>query len=209
MAAGGAAGRAAPALAETPGAPRAGADRVNRESTEALSPERLAELLEIGLRAEAAARPAGGDRAARALLAGLLSGEPPADTAAAEALARMAERLRRQTDLPDEPLGRALLRAETPLAALRALKANAKGLVLRSRSQAERAVVTAIYYAAIASGLKFHDRRITKLPAEELAGSFDTLAGRRWMPGELARHLADAAALCRRRAGPRPQGTAQ
>jgi hypothetical protein len=182
---------------------------VSQESTEALRPERLAELLEIGLRPRGAAGQAPMDRAARALLTGLLSGEPPADTAAAEALQRMAERLRRGTDLPDEPLGRVLLRAQTPLVALRAFKDNAKALVLRSRSEAERAVATAVYYAAIANGLEFHDRRITKLPPEELAASFDTLAGRGWMPGELARHLAEAAALCRRRAEPRPQANAK
>ena len=93
-------------------------------------------------------------------------------------------------------MGGVLLDSETGLDVLETIKDYGKKLVAGKDSEAEHAVSTAIYFAAIASALLFHDQKITSYTYPALAEAFSTLIDKQWLAPELARHLAKARRLC-------------
>lgn len=152
----------------------------NDISTSGVSPERLARLLGMGL--EESARP-----------------EPNPPKPIAELLqARLADTLCKELmPLSEKPLGEVLLDPDTDLKAVKTIKEYAKELAVRKSSEADHASAIAMYYAAIASALAFHDEKITTHSYEYLRSAFAELVEKPWLPPELATLFVMAAKACR------------
>lgn len=169
------------------------------DSTDSLSPDRLRRLLGLTFDAEAQDAQAAAREAAARMLRVRLAGPLPAGAAAVDELQAV---LRLRKDLLPEggrSLGEALLDGKASLGSLRGIKDYGKKLGSQRGSEAQHAVAVAIYYAAIASSLLFHRRRITSYSYEALVEWFGMLADKQWMTPELAAHFAKARDLCRRK----------
>ncbi len=174
---------------------------MDEESTYGLSPERLARLLGIGEEGPAKDR-AEGEQAAGRLLRARLEGTLPLESKVVDALPAVLGHLCRELlPLKGRPLGDVLLDPTVEIEAIKELKDYGKKLARRSRSEAEKASAVAIYYAAIASALLFHDEKISGHSYKSLKGSFSMLIGKEWMVPELARHFSKAHKACGNRGG--------
>jgi hypothetical protein len=85
---------------------------------------------------------------------------------------------------------------ESTIGQLQLIKEAGKRLTITSVSEAERAVATTIYHAAIARCLAHHDKKITKHSYEKLDDSFALLIEKDWMARELVELFADARCIC-------------
>ncbi len=167
----------------------------DKKTTRAGRPERLADLLHIGLEAEPPG-PAHPDEQKESLLRARLAGTLPLEKAAVDALPVLAGQL---LPLGSGSVGRALLDADTPLEVLRKIKDYGKQLAAANDCEAEHGAAITIYFAAIAGAILFHDERITSYPYAALADAFSRLVEKRWMDPKLARHFAKAGRKCRKK----------
>lgn len=74
----------------------------------------------------------------------------------------------------------------TDISVIERIKKYGKGLSANAESKAEHDAATAIYYAAIAHALAFHDQRITKFSYKKLETSFSRLAKEKWITRDLS-----------------------
>jgi len=81
-----------------------------------------------------------------------------------------------------------------------AIRQYAKRMAAQRASEAERAAATALYFAAIANGLVFHDRKLTTLSYDALQVSLGELLDKAWLSRQLVPLLEKARAICRARA---------
>lgn len=169
-------------------------------TTYGAKPEGLERLLGLGIgtdrRAEAAP-----DKVTANLLHARLAGTLPLTKKMVEDLPAIIGHLREELlPLAGKPLGDLLLDQETSLKVIKSIKDYGKQMAQHERSSAEHAVSITIYFAAIASALLFHGKKITTHSYDELSDSFQILIDKRWMTTELARHLAKARRMCRKKA---------
>lgn len=170
----------------------------NRPTTHKADSGRLARLLGIAVGADGG-REDGLIKGKEALLRARLEGTLPLAAAVVDALPVVIGRLREELlPLGGKPLGEVLLDPETGLDTLGAIKDFGKKLAVSQEAEDEHAVSIAIYFAAIASALLFHDQRITRYTYPGLKEAFDTLTEERWMTPRLARHFSKASRACRK-----------
>jgi len=156
----------------------------------------LAGLLGIGLEADRDGEASVDERKEARLRAALAETLP-----SGQALVRGLPGLSGQLPMSDcGSIGQLLLDPETPLPTLQEVKDHGKRLSRAPGSAVDRAAATTIYFAAIASAMLFHDRKITGFAHARLSDHFGTLAEKRWMAPRLARHFAAARDLCCRKA---------
>jgi len=124
----------------------------------------------------------------------------PLDTTVVEELPTILGRLQKDL-LPHggKTLGEVLTDPKSDLAAIKKIREYAKTMAARKGAGTERAVAVAIYYAAIASALLFHNVKITTHSYELLDASFEKLIGKAWMSPELTQLFTKARKLCRKR----------
>ena len=89
------------------------------------------------------------------------------------------------SDVGARALSQLLMNAQTDLAILRTLKDYAKALSRCGAQGPEHTAAIVVYYAAIASALVFHGKRITRHSYETLRGAFSQLAEKNWLPREV------------------------
>jgi hypothetical protein len=119
-----------------------------------------------------------------------------------EALVMMMEQQGYDTGpLAGRPLGQVLVSSESDVGLLRAIKESSKTLSCTLDSEAETALATTIYYAALAGALVHHDKKITQNPYAKLDESFALLIGKKWMARELTALFSEARRICRSRRG--------
>lgn len=159
---------------------------MDSESTFGIAPEGLASLLGLGIRGK---QKPDVDHLAGERLKAKLAGAVPLDPAVVDAPPAIMERSERE-------LGGVLLDSATDLTTLKRIKDYGKRLAGREDSEAGHAVGIAIYYAAIASAMVFHEERITQHSFGSLADAFETLRQKPWLPSELARHFLRARRYC-------------
>ena len=95
--------------------------------------------------------------------------------------------------------GTLVLSPQTDVAALTTLKDCFGELSVTSTSRAQKAVAVAVYCAAIASALVFHDQKITTLSYAQLDESLTELQTRSWVSPALKELFGKASAICRRK----------
>ncbi len=174
---------------------------MNDSSTSEASPDRLARLLEVGLDSQDQERSDQPPAITGDLLRARLAGTLPLDESVVDALPVILQRpCEELAPLSNKTLGEVLLDSQTDLPATKTLKEYGKTLALRHRSDADHDSAIAIYYAAIASALMFHDQKITQYSYADLASSFEMLIHKPWMVPELDRHFSEARKFCQQKA---------
>ena len=172
---------------------------MRKDSTLGLSPGKLARLLGITLDSESGDERKDFVRSASDLIQAHLAGTLPFETAVTDELPAIIGRLR--DDLiahGGKTLGDVLTDPKSDLDTIRSIRRYAKRMASRKSSKARHAVAIAIYFAAIANALTFHDVKITTHSYGSLRASFGNLAKKPWMPAELVRLFTKACKLCRK-----------
>jgi len=108
-------------------------------------------------------------------------------------LRALSEELRSVSGLP---LGNLLLDSKTKIAVIRRIKDFAKELGNSAKDRNERDVALAVYFAAIAGALVYHDVRISQYNFEQLKKSFEALAQHDWITPALEALYKDALKYC-------------
>ena len=117
-----------------------------------------------------------------------------------DALVMMMEQQGYDTQpLAGRPLGQVLSGPGSDIALLRAIKECSKTLSCTLDSEAEMALATTIYYAALAGALVHHDEKITQNSYDKLDESFALLSEKKWMAQELAELFSQGRRICRNR----------
>ena len=133
----------------------------------------------------------------KALLGDLLSDALPLDQETIKTLPSILRILYEEMPpLVGQPLGKLLLSPETKLEHLIAIKEHAKKMMSTAETDAKYETRAVIYYAAIASALAFHDRKITTHSNQELQDSLSALAERDWITTDLSKLLKKAQKIC-------------
>ena len=167
-----------------------------KSTTAGASPENLAGLFGVCPGEKDGREPPDPTEAKEHLLRWVLAGALPGQGELQKSLPAMADQLH---PLGRRPLGEVLLDAGTPLEAIQEIKSHGKRLAAGTRPEEEHSVAVTVYFAAIASAMLFHGKKITSHSWPALAEHFDGLAGKTWMAPELAGHFARARELCRAR----------
>lgn len=166
-----------------------------KDSLSQLGPDRLALLIRVGLECDLSGEPR--DESVAALLRAKLAGELPLDVSLADSLPAVlglpCEGLRRYRGHSTAEL---LSNPRVEVNVLTTLKDYAKELVKRSRSEVTTAVATALYYAAIAAAMVFHEVKITRHGYSHLERSFAALLDKPWLTADLQTLLAGARRVC-------------
>ena len=100
------------------------------------------------------------------------------------------------SSLAGELLLQVFFSPETSISQLQVIKDLSKHLATKSVSEAELAVATTIYHAAIASCLVLHEKKITQYSYEKLYESFALLIEKKWMASELVELFSQAQGIC-------------
>jgi hypothetical protein len=167
-------------------------------STHGLRLDQLAELFSVGVSDSDAA-----DEATMAeLLREQLTCTLPKGSLLFDALIMMMGRLGCDVrSLAGKSLGDVLSSPQADVGLLRAIKDCSKRLSFSLDSKVEAALATTTYYAALASALVYHDKKITQYSYDALEQSFATFAAREWMGPELAGLFARARRICQDKRG--------
>ena len=133
----------------------------------------------------------------KALLDDLLSDALPLDQETINSLPTVLRRLYEEMPpLVGQPLGKLLLSPETKLEHLIAIKEHAKKMMSTADTDAKYETRAVIYYAAIASALVFHDRKITTHSNQDLEDSLSAFVKRKWIKADLSQLLKKAQEIC-------------
>jgi hypothetical protein len=168
-----------------------------RPTTFGLNPNKLAGLWNIGSDTDEAEKSDDTSNKKTELLRDLLSG--PLPTHSPKAASRVKKQMHPKSIihfLTDAPIEKLLYNPETDIILLRKVKDYGKKLSGNAKSQVEYQVANTVYFAAIASALVFHDRRITKFSYKNLEGYFRRLDRENWIPESLRRLFTKAREYC-------------
>ncbi len=103
------------------------------------------------------------------------------------------------TSLAGWSLLQVLVSPETSISQLQVIKEASKHTTTMSVLEAERAVATTIYHAAIASCLVHHEKKFTRHSYEKLDESFALLIKKKWMAFELVELFSHARGICKKK----------
>ncbi|MHC4117918.1 MAG: hypothetical protein ACYSWO_10470 [Planctomycetota bacterium] len=97
------------------------------------------------------------------------------------------------------PLVELLIGSDTNISAIEAIKEYAKQSGKAAKSDDQTDVFLSVYYAAIASGLLFHGRKITEHSYKHLAEAFGALTEKDWIQEELSDLMTRARQHCNKK----------
>lgn len=170
------------------------------DATSGLGSDKLAQLLQLGADEENSAMPEDVNAEKAARLAALLKHSPPLSAVLAQSLPAIIQRVCQELEsLPENTVDGILLDPSSDVGVIDQIKKYAKQRSKSACSSAEREAAIAMYYAAIASAMVFHNKQITKNSTAKLKKSFERLSALEWMDGRIAGLLSDAASLCAKR----------
>ena len=175
---------------------------MNEESTTSgLNAEKLRRIWDIGSDEVAKGPELDPDEKRAALLRDWLSNALPLDPDLADLLPTVLSRLFRDLKpFVGESFKSLILDPDTDISAIKKIKDFGKKLVESVESEAEHDAAATIYYAAIASALAHHDRKITSFSYEQLRDFFSSMADKTWLTRDLQRLFKKAHVLCHKRA---------
>ena len=167
------------------------------ETTDSTSPERLAQLLAMGLRDHHSGGSPGDTETLTEVLDDMLDAQLPLDPTLPNSLPTVLNWTSEEVlSAARRSIRDLLLDPRTHLDVITTLKDYIKELVRRRSPGEEKTAVRVIYYAAIASGLVFHGRKITRHSFETLHGAFTELDRKTWIPSDLRDLFVKALAVC-------------
>ena len=171
---------------------------MDKESTTfRLSSEQLARLLGIGSYISEDKDQVDQEQKKAELLRDWLAAKLPIEEAMVESLPTIIRRVCQELQpLAGEPFGNLLQDPETDITTIRRIKDYSKKLAMSARSEAEHDAATAIYFAAIASALVFHDRKITTYSYKSLDESFSKLINETWIAKDISELFSKACKVC-------------
>jgi len=125
----------------------------------------------------------------------------PLDKQQTEALPEVLSLLcRAMGDLTGDAIGEIIKHPSSDLPAIKRIKRYSKKLASKAASKPEHDVHAAIYYAAIAHALVFHQRRITRFSYPVLTETYTRLINEPWISQDLLMLFKLAKAYCREKA---------
>lgn len=131
------------------------------------------------------------------LLLDTLASKLPVKPALLESLPDVLKSLSEELEsISGLPLNKLLLDSQTRIPCLKNIKDYAKQLGTAASDDTERDVTLAIYYAAIANALIYHDLKITNLSYQNLQKSYSHLSTEKWIPKNLANLFIKASEYC-------------
>ena len=165
----------------------------------------MARLLRTGEDAKLPEDPAARDELTAEILQEYLAEPFPSDIAAAQTSPlSLTGATRDPVGLQVRPLGEVILDRDTSVADCRRVKDYGKRLANKEKSDPNRAPeyngALAVYYAAIAAALVFHDKKISNYSLDDLGKTFRKLTRLPWVTPELRELFAKAAEAAARRA---------
>ena len=169
---------------------------MDTEHSTNMGPKQLADMLGVALEAGEADSPDPVEMTAELLRNKLDGPLPPDPTAAAKPPSALDNIYNRLAPQSQRSLGEALVEPKTSLGTVLRIKDYAKQTAAQDRPKAQRNVATIVYYAAIASALLFHSRKITTYSYDAIAITLATLIDKPWIPQVLVEHLKAARRIC-------------
>lgn len=127
------------------------------------------------------------------LLAGVL---PPSSTKIASLRKELIKLYSMSGIAKSDPIRDLLQNPKTDIKHLERIKDRTKKLSQSATSEAEHDTANVVYYAAIASGILFHDKKITKFSYKDLIESFSVISEEDWIPDYLIDLFKRACKLC-------------
>ncbi|MGB2864942.1 MAG: hypothetical protein WBC05_16565 [Sedimentisphaerales bacterium] len=169
----------------------------NRKSTFGLRLGQLADLFAVAVKNQASPEAECAEENLAEMLRGELAEVMPGSSLLFPAVSEISEnRQDGMTTFAGQSLQQLLFSPDSSIDQLQLIKEAGKHLTITSVSEAERAVATTIYHAAIARCLILHNKKITKHSYEKLDESFALLIEKDWMAGELVKLFSDARRIC-------------
>jgi len=166
-------------------------------STYGLSPEKMSELLRIGGDEHDYEKDIAPEQTKAELLADRLSEPLLLDSSLSKLLPSIPGLLSNVIDIDaHEPIGDILQNPEVSISLLMKVRHYFNRQSKDTQSKVECAVSLALYYAAIASALVFHNNKITKFSYEDLELAFASLIKKTWIPGEIVSLYSRARKIC-------------
>ena len=105
--------------------------------------------------------------------------------------------LRKNGSDEQKAIGEILLDSRAQLSTIKEIRNRAKIQVARENSEPEQAVMTTLYFAAIANALVYRGAKITTYSYASLESSFEKLIRKVWMPADFVELFRRAATGCR------------
>ena len=171
---------------------------MKKKTTYGLSPRRLTRLLAIGKKGGDAPTGTGVSKTPAEILRGILSSTLPLDPDSPNSLPVVLDWTGRKVlSASGRKIGDLLVDTKTDLEVLRGLKEYGKTMASGTSVKAKQVAATAIYYAAIASVLVFHEHKISHHSYERLDKAFTKLERKSWVSPELKDFFGKAQAFCR------------
>ena len=169
-----------------------------------LTSQQRTRLLKLGLLCDASEAYTDSEEEKADLLYDTLVGTLPVDGTTVASLPPALRSLSgRLHSVAGEPLVELLQNPSTDIPVLEKIKKHAKDCAEQSgtssKSGAEKDVFLAIYFAAIASALLFHNKKITQHSYKNLRRFFSFYADKNWVLDELRSHFKKAHEYCQNR----------
>jgi hypothetical protein len=170
----------------------------NKKSTFGLRLDQLADLFAMATKDRASTETDSADERLAEMLCGELAEVMPGNSLLFPAASEVSANQRYDvTSLAGRSLLQVLFSPESSVSQLQVVKEASKRLTTTSVSEAERAVATTIYHAAIARCLVHHGKKITQHSYNKLDESFALLIEKKWMASELVKLFSDARRICK------------
>ena len=132
------------------------------------------------------------------LLLDMLASKLPVNQALFESLPEVLKSLSNELEtVSGLPLGKLLLNPQTQTTLLRNIKDYAKQLGATAPDDIQRDAALAMYFAAIAAALVYHNVKISQYPYEQLEESFETLRKNNWIGADLSGLFQKAVDYCK------------
>ena len=171
-----------------------------RKSTFGLRRGQLADLFAIAAKDHASTEADGADEHLAERLRNQLMNVIPGDSLLYQSASEILENEPFSvTSLTGRSLQELLFSSESSVEQLQVIKEVGKRMTTTSTSEAERAVATTIYHAAIAGCLVNHNKKISQHSYDKLDESFVLLMGKKWMADELVELFSQARNICQRK----------
>ena len=171
---------------------------MNNNSTHGLKPEQLFNLLSIGTDKELfCSDTMTSDEEIKEFFQSLVHRKVPRETSIVDSiLIYLRESKAFGKSIINHSLGDILINPQTELELLKAIKDYSKKIYQSTVSKGENSIAVAIYYAAIASGLVYHDMKISDHTYQTLKDAFVNLMDQPWMISEIKELFSDSYKIC-------------